>query len=176
MLSSNASGESIRSSKCDVAGLYTSRHIVCFGCRVDDLVYCLHSEIERHELALSKDLACSELERELGEHTTGCRPASAAPTVRPQKPDSVIGLSMTLFSPNRSSNPFVTLYLFSPFISNRLCRSCIRTGLCSYRRQDEHSYAGVDRWREDCHIENFHVRSIVLCNFLPQDENFVIGL
>ena len=43
--------------------------------------------------------------------TTGWRPASAAPTVRPQKPDSVMGLSMTLFSPNRSSRPFVTLYL-----------------------------------------------------------------
>lgn len=45
------------------------------------------------------------------EHTTGCRPASAAPTVRPQKPDSVIGLSITLFSPKRSNKPFVTLYL-----------------------------------------------------------------
>ena len=45
--------------------------------------------------------------------TTGCKPANAAPTVRPQKPDSVIGLSMTLLSPNRSSKPFVTLYLFA---------------------------------------------------------------
>jgi hypothetical protein len=26
----------------------------------------------------------------------------------------VIGLSMTRFSPNRSSNPFVTLYLHAP--------------------------------------------------------------
>ncbi len=42
---------------------------------------------------------------------TGCRPAKAAPTVKPQKPDSVIGLSMTLFSPKRSNNPLVTLYL-----------------------------------------------------------------
>ena len=45
-------------------------------------------------------------------HTTGCNPANAAPTVRPAKPDSVMGLSMTLFSPNRSSSPLVTLYLF----------------------------------------------------------------
>ena len=50
---------------------------------------------------------------DLGPRTTGCKPANAAPTVRPQKPDSVIGLSMTLLSPNRSSNPFVTLYLFA---------------------------------------------------------------
>jgi hypothetical protein len=41
----------------------------------------------------------------------GCRPASAAPTVRPAKPDSVMGESMTLFSPKRSRRPFVTLYL-----------------------------------------------------------------
>jgi hypothetical protein len=45
-------------------------------------------------------------------HTTGCKPARAAPTVRPAKPDSVIGLSITRLSPNRSNRPFVTLYLF----------------------------------------------------------------
>ena len=44
---------------------------------------------------------------------TGCSPANAAPTVRPQNPDSVIGLSITLLSPNRSRRPFVTLYLLS---------------------------------------------------------------
>lgn len=42
---------------------------------------------------------------------TGCSPASAAPTVSPQKPDSVIGESITLLSPNLSKRPFVTLYL-----------------------------------------------------------------
>ena len=42
----------------------------------------------------------------------GCSPASAAPTARPAKPDSVMGVSMTLFSPKRSSRPFVTLYLY----------------------------------------------------------------
>ena len=50
---------------------------------------------------------------ELWSRTTGCKPANAAPTVRPQKPDSVIGLSMTLLSPNRSNKPFVTLYLYA---------------------------------------------------------------
>ena len=50
---------------------------------------------------------------DLWPRTTGCKPANAAPTVRPQKPDSVIGLSITLLSPNRSSKPFVTLYLFA---------------------------------------------------------------
>jgi hypothetical protein len=43
--------------------------------------------------------------------TTGCNPASAAPIVSPQNPDSVMGLSMTRLSPNLSNRPFVTLYL-----------------------------------------------------------------
>ena len=57
------------------------------------------------------------------ERTTGCKPANAAPTVRPAKPDSVMGLSMTLFSPNRSSSPFVTLYLF--FVSEPHPCACL---------------------------------------------------
>ena len=57
--------------------------------------------------------ACIAAKVDLSLRTTGCKPANAAPTVRPQKPDSVIGLSMTLLSPNRSSKPFVTLYLFA---------------------------------------------------------------
>lgn len=43
--------------------------------------------------------------------TTGCKPANAAPTAKPQNPASVMGVSMTLLGPNRSSRPFVTLYL-----------------------------------------------------------------
>lgn len=42
----------------------------------------------------------------------GASPARAAPTARPAKPDSVMGESMTRFSPNRSRRPFVTLYLY----------------------------------------------------------------
>ena len=37
--------------------------------------------------------------------TTGCSPASALPTQSPAKPDSVIGESITLRSPNRSRRP-----------------------------------------------------------------------
>lgn len=56
---------------------------------------------------------------------TGCRPASAAPTVRPQKPDSVMGESMTRLSPNLSNSPFVTLYLCDCQLeSNGHDRSC----------------------------------------------------
>lgn len=43
--------------------------------------------------------------------TTGCKPARAAPTANPQKPASVMGVSITRLGPNRSSSPRVTLYL-----------------------------------------------------------------
>ena len=39
---------------------------------------------------------------------TGRKPAKPAPTAKPAKPASVIGVSMTRFSPNLSSNPLVT--------------------------------------------------------------------
>src|SRR5216683_1917749 len=42
--------------------------------------------------------------------TIGRRPAIAAPTPKPANPSSVIGVSMTRFGPNSSSNPRVTLY------------------------------------------------------------------
>lgn len=116
MLGSNASGKAVRPSECDITWLDTAGHIVCFGCRVDDLVNRLHGEIERHEFALRARYVSlrSKMVAGVGKnsgHTTGCKPANAAPTVRPAKPDSVMGLSMTLFSPNRSSSPLVTLYL-----------------------------------------------------------------
>jgi hypothetical protein len=41
---------------------------------------------------------------------TGRSPTIAAPTPRPAKPSSVIGVSTTRSSPNRSSSPFDTLY------------------------------------------------------------------
>ena len=115
MLSSDAGGKAVRPSEGDITWLDPTRHIVCFGCGVDNLVDCLHGEIECHKFALT---SLFQLKRRMSsrcgkwEHTTGCKPANAAPTVRPAKPDSVIGLSMTLFSPNRSSSPLVTLYLF----------------------------------------------------------------
>ena len=96
---------------------------MCLRGRVDDLIDGLHCKIECHEFALRNGHHRSTpLIRERygqGQRTTGCRPASAAPTVSPQKPDSVMGLSMTLFAPNRSSSPFVTLYLRCCFISIR---------------------------------------------------------
>jgi len=39
----------------------------------------------------------------------GLRPAMAAPTVRPAKPASVIGASMTLEEPNLPKRPLLTL-------------------------------------------------------------------
>ena len=40
----------------------------------------------------------------------GLSPPKAAPTPSPAKPCSVIGVSITLFSPNSSRRPCVTLY------------------------------------------------------------------
>ena len=41
--------------------------------------------------------------------TIGFSPAMAAPTPRPAKPCSVIGVSITRFAPNSSSRPWLTL-------------------------------------------------------------------
>ena len=41
--------------------------------------------------------------------TIGFSPANAAPTPRPAKPCSVIGVSMTRLAPNSSSRPWLTL-------------------------------------------------------------------
>ena len=79
--------------------------------------------------------------------TTGCKPANAAPTVRPAKPDSVIGLSMTLFSPNLSSSPLVTLYLIQHV-----------------------------REVHDCEAPGGHLRSIVLGDFFTEYEHLVVRL
>jgi hypothetical protein len=47
---------------------------------------------------------------------TGRSPTMAAPTPSPAKPSSVMGVSTTRFSPNRSMSPFDTLYapLYTP--------------------------------------------------------------
>ncbi len=118
MLCTNASCKAVRTTKGDVTRLNSAGHVVRLSGGVNDLINGLHGEIESHELALWK--AClSQRQQPLDavgkvRHTTGRSPARAAPTVNPQKPASVIGLSMTRFSPNRSSNPFVTLYLHAP--------------------------------------------------------------
>lgn len=52
VLSSDTSGETVWSSEGDVAGLDTTRHVVCFCGGVDDLIDSLHGKVERHELAL----------------------------------------------------------------------------------------------------------------------------
>ena len=44
------------------------------------------------------------------EYTTGCKPARALPTQSPAKPDSVMGESITLFSPNLSRSPSLSQY------------------------------------------------------------------
>jgi hypothetical protein len=109
VLGADAGGETVGATEGDVAGLDTAGHVVCLRGRVDDLVNGLHGEVEGHELALvvGQRWARSISPRRL--LTMGCRPASAAPTVRPAKPDSVMGESMTLFSPKRSRRPLVTL-------------------------------------------------------------------
>ena len=116
MLGSDAGSKAVRASESNVTRLNPTGHVVCFGCGVDDLVDCLHGKIEGHELTLASSCQLTRrLDSTYGwelECTTGCKPANAAPTVRPANPDSVIGLSMTLFSPNRSRSPLVTLYLF----------------------------------------------------------------
>ena len=54
-----------------------------------------------------------------GELTMGCSPARAAPTARPQKPASVMGVSMTRLGPKRSNRPLVTLYLYEELVQRR---------------------------------------------------------
>jgi len=110
MLCGNTRSEAVGSAKGDVARLDTAGHVMRLGCRVDDLIDSLHGEIEGHKLTLRVEGQQGRPPAGMsGDLTTGCKPARAAPTVNPQKPDSVIGLSMTLFSPNRSSRPLVTL-------------------------------------------------------------------
>ena len=52
MLSCDPSCKTIGTSKCDIAGLNTPRHVMSLGGGIDDLVNGLHGEVERHELAL----------------------------------------------------------------------------------------------------------------------------
>lgn len=52
MLGSDTSSETIGPTEGDVTGLDSTGHVVCFGCRVDDLVNGLHREVKGHELAL----------------------------------------------------------------------------------------------------------------------------
>lgn len=51
MLCSYSSSEAVWSAESDVAWLDTSRHVMCLGARVDDLIDRLHGEVECHELA-----------------------------------------------------------------------------------------------------------------------------
>jgi hypothetical protein len=108
MLSSDTGSETVGTTEGNVAGLDTTGHVVGLCGGVDNLVNGLHGEVEGHELALCRCQICF-LAMETEKLTMGWRPASAAPTVRPAKPDSVMGESITLFSPKRSSRPFVTL-------------------------------------------------------------------
>ena len=52
-------------------------------------------------------MACKE-KLNVMNSTIGRKPESAEPTAKPVKPASVIGVSMTLFSPYLSNNPFDT--------------------------------------------------------------------
>ena len=54
MLGSDAGREAVGPSKCDITRLDPTGHIMCLGCRVDDLIDRLHGEIERHEFALKQ--------------------------------------------------------------------------------------------------------------------------
>ena len=52
VLGSDTRSETVGSTEGDVAGLDTTRHVVCLCGRVDDLVNGLHGEVEGHELAM----------------------------------------------------------------------------------------------------------------------------
>ena len=52
MLGGDTRGKAVRPSKCDITWLDPTGHVMCFGSGVDDLVDCLHGEIECHKLAL----------------------------------------------------------------------------------------------------------------------------
>lgn len=86
-------------------------------------------------------------------HTTGCSPARAAPTARPQNPCSVIGVSMTLLGPKRSSRPRVTLYL----------QHQKQSGMRLNWKRNRHGRKGQN------------IRSIVLRNLLSQDESLLVA-
>lgn len=55
MLCGDARGEAVGAAEGDVAGLNAARHVMRLCGRVDDLVNGLHSEVERHELALQAE-------------------------------------------------------------------------------------------------------------------------
>jgi hypothetical protein len=103
----------------------------------------------------------------------GCRPASAAPTVRPAKPDSVMGESITLFSPKRSRRPLVTLYLLP-------CQHAFYASFC------QHSVTTPSSGRSSSCLSHSliyqstmyesNVRSIVLRNLLTQHKHLVVRL
>jgi hypothetical protein len=104
----------------------------------------------------------------------GCRPASAAPTVRPAKPDSVMGLSITLFSPKRSRRPLVTLYLqtVSATIYFRVLPPCRDVSLPNFASFScsSHTHAAQLTW---C---GSNIRSVVLRNLLTEHEDLVVPL
>ena len=58
VLSSDTGGETVGATEGNIAGLDTTGHVVCLCGRVDDLVNSLHSEVERHKLALLRGQSC----------------------------------------------------------------------------------------------------------------------
>jgi hypothetical protein len=110
VLCSDASSSTVGTTEDDRTWDVSSRHVVGLASRVNDLVDSLHGKVEGHEFA---SLLCQfcvsgcDLVPK-NDAYTGRKPARAAPTARPAKPISVIGVSTTRFSPNLSNKPFVT--------------------------------------------------------------------
>lgn len=52
MLCSDTGREAVGTAEGDIAGLDTAGHVVGFRGGIDDLINCLHGEVESHELAL----------------------------------------------------------------------------------------------------------------------------
>ena len=109
VLSCDTGSSTVRATEDDGYGDIAARHVICLAGRVDNLVDGLHSEVEGHELATKDRVSSCVFCAQIGVLTyIGRRPAKAAPIARPAKPISVMGVSITRFSPNLSRRPLVT--------------------------------------------------------------------
>jgi hypothetical protein len=89
VLSTDTGSGTVRTSEDDGTWDISTRHVVCLSSRVDNLINGLHGEIPGH---FSSALVLRMSEGNVLNSQTGRRPARAAPTAIPPKPDSVMGV------------------------------------------------------------------------------------
>lgn len=110
VLCTNTSRGTIGATEDDGAGHITARHVVRFSSRVDDLVDCLHGKAGKRQTESAGSVLvvtrCGTYLNVMNSQI-GRRPLRAAPTAIPVNPASVMGVSITLRSPNLSSSPLV---------------------------------------------------------------------